>query len=493
MTEPRPDDAWVPERIGEYEIVRVIGRGGSGVVFLARQKSPERLVALKLLRPSARTNETVERLKREAEILGRLLHPGVAQNYEAGRFDGDFGDQPYLVMEWVDGPNITDYAKSLEHAERVRLTITTLEAVEHAHGHGVVHRDLKPDKVLADATGNPKLIDFGIARVDDAQSGLTLDGQSLGTLAYMAPEQASGGSDGVGASADVFSIGAIAFEIFAGQSPRLADGLSVTDVLRELAESDAPSARSINKTIDKDLDTILGRALELRPRDRYASAAALRVEFQRYLDHRPISARPPSLIDRCAKFVRRHRALSIGSAATVLALVVGLLATSIQWKRAQSAEQGATVKRYAAEMMFATSLTADPATRGRAQEIVARWRPGSELAQAVDARPQLRWEWHLLKSLEQRDLLTLDLDEFPTAVDWHPDGRRSAVALEGSLAICDAGTGARLQVFPAELLEGWWFFRSVVWDPAGERLAAVGVGGLVLWTPAAEIATRRTP
>lgn len=173
--------------LDDYRIVRQLGQGGMGVVFLAEQAQPRRLVAIKLLAGTI-SEQTIARFRREADLLARLSHPGIAQIYELGH---DRNGTPFLVMEYADGRHLDDYARSLDRAGRLRLLARIADAVEHAHSRGVVHRDLKPSNILVDADGHPKILDFGIGYLFDGGESLTATGAVLGTPAYMSPEQAA--------------------------------------------------------------------------------------------------------------------------------------------------------------------------------------------------------------------------------------------------------------------------------------------------------------
>lgn len=477
------DGGWMPDRVGPYEIIDLIGRGGSGVVFRARQARPAREVALKLLSPAFATSDTMARLEREAEILGRLQHPGIAQVYDAGTFDGGFGEQPYLVMELVHGDDVVSHARArgLDRQARVRLVVAILEAIDHAHGRGVVHRDLKPDNVLVDEAGRPRLLDFGIARLaahTGAATAFTADGQLLGTAAYMPPEQASGKGPPVGPVGDVFSAGAIAYELITDRRPRNLEGLSITQALAELTEQRIRAPRRFDPSIPRDLETVIITALDEDPDRRYPTAAAFAADLHRVLDGRPIAARPPGPLERTLKWVRRNRAVTAGA----LVLVVGLAATLLQATRAREAGARAQRGRYAAEMLVESSMAMDPVTQGRATETLARWAPGAPDAAAVDALGEERWEWHLLRSIEMPDVLEIGAGDGPTGADWHPDGSRIAVAYGASLAIHDASTGERLEGIKLPPGTGALLL-GVNWDPSGERVAACGAYRTVVWRP----------
>ncbi|MEM7515408.1 MAG: serine/threonine-protein kinase, partial [Planctomycetota bacterium] len=206
------DPAWVPEVVGPYRVVRRIAEGGMGVVYEAEQTSPRRKVALKVIHPLLVTPTRLRRFRQEAEVLGRLQHPGIAQIYEAGTYDLGRGEQPYIAMEFVEGETLTAYAKERQLPLRARLKLLALicDAVDHANEMGVIHRDLKPDNILIDGRGQPKVLDFGIARASEGSTMLTTmvteQGDLLGTIAYMAPEQLEGQVEEITARSDVYGL-----------------------------------------------------------------------------------------------------------------------------------------------------------------------------------------------------------------------------------------------------------------------------------------------
>ncbi|MCP3917521.1 MAG: serine/threonine protein kinase, partial [bacterium] len=260
------------------------------------QKSPRRHVAVKVLRnllvdPGAR-----RRFEREAEFLGRLTHPGIAQVIESGRVDDEIGTD-YIALEYVDGLQITDYAEEqeLDRDARIRLIIELCQAAQHAHSLGVVHRDLKPGNVLVTREGRIKVIDFGIARAvgaDEQLSQQTQAGQIIGTLSYMSPEQISGDSTAIDMRSDVYSIGVMAFELLAGSLPRDYSTESLAQIVEQLTKGRAPSLGAVAPHCRGDLDLIVSKALDPERERRYQSAAELATDLQRLLDFEPIHARP---------------------------------------------------------------------------------------------------------------------------------------------------------------------------------------------------------
>lgn len=324
-----------PAAAGRYRITRRVASGGMGTVYEAEQDSPKRRVALKMVHAQRSTPAIVDRLQRESEILGRLQHPGIAQVYDAGMVDIGDGAQPYFAMEFVDGVSLTKYADThkLDDRARLELLATICDAVHYAHSKGVIHRDLKPDNILVDADGRPKVLDFGVARVTSDStfdvSTMTRDGQILGTLSYMAPEQMNHGPDGITHHADVYALGVIGFELLTERLPHDVTGMSIAAALRELMDHDPPKMQTIDARFRGDVQTIIGTALQREPERRYDSAAAMAADIRRYLAHEPIHARPASAMYKTRKFVRRNRALVGGTLATILVLTAGVIVASV--------------------------------------------------------------------------------------------------------------------------------------------------------------------
>lgn len=299
----------LPERIGEYHVERVLGWGSMGVVYLARQRDPDRPVALKVLRIDSSGPATVDRFRRESQALARLSHPGIATVYEAGFADLGSGQQPWFAMEYVDGQPLGRHASeaSLDHRARVDLVVQAARAVQHAHDHGIVHRDLKPENVLVDRAGSVRVVDFGVARTheEDVEAlTLTATGQVIGTLAYMAPEQARGGVADAGS--DQFALGAILYELLTGELPLPVRGRLPHDALRAVADGIWTPPSRIDRSLAGDLESILGTALGSEPNRRYATVGALADDLERWLAGRPILARSPSRFDAVRRVARRH-------------------------------------------------------------------------------------------------------------------------------------------------------------------------------------------
>jgi predicted Ser/Thr protein kinase len=328
---PVETGAPMPDSIGSYRVIRRIGEGGMGVVFEAEQASPRRRVAVKVV-DSVRVGSGLEkRLRQEAEIQGRLQHPGIAQIYEAGAAPVGESVRPFFAMEYIEGESIAIHAESLGLRGKMELLAGVASAVGFAHAKGVVHRDLKPDNIMVLPSGQPKVLDFGIAQLaGDTTLGLmtiTQQGQFAGTIGYMAPEQFAGDADRVGPPADVYALGVIAYELVAGRPPLEIAGLSIAGAIRAIEQGVPESLRSACPGVPRDLETIVHRCLDPDPARRYRDASALASDLRRLLADQPIVARRPTRRYRAAKFVRRNRLLVGGVGATVASLVIGLVAT----------------------------------------------------------------------------------------------------------------------------------------------------------------------
>jgi serine/threonine protein kinase/WD40 repeat protein len=351
-----------PPDVPGYNIIRELGEGGMGVVYLAEQRVPfQRIVALKLIRPGMDSRQVLARFERERQALARMDHPNIAAVFDAGSTtDG----RPYFVMEFVDGLPITEYcdSRSLSIPARLSLFIQVCNAVQHAHQKGVIHRDLKPSNVLVidqDGQAVPKVIDFGTAKSADPISGATTlatDGLVFGTVEYMSPEQATFSGD-IDTTTDVYSLGVLLYELLVGCTPfdrQRVETSGLEGVLRAIRDSDPPrpsfllsrkkdSLASVAvrgtevgvlaKQLSRDLDWIVLKALEKDRHRRYPTAVSLGADVQRFLDSKPIEARPPSVSYRVRKFTRRYRGAVAATAGVGLTLILGFGAsTSLYWQ-----------------------------------------------------------------------------------------------------------------------------------------------------------------
>ena len=391
--------------LGDYELLQEIARGGMGAVYRARQRSLNRMVAVKVLLAGPFATESfAKRFRREAEAAASLNHRNIVSIYEVGRH----GDQAYFSMELIEGRSLADLVrdKPLPPGRAAQLAKTIAEAVHYAHERGVLHRDLKPSNVLVDGLDVPHVTDFGLAKWMEGVADLTLTGELLGTPNYMAPEQADPKQGQTTAASDVYALGAILYQLLTGRPPFVAETISQT--LRLVAENEPISPRLLNPALSRDLETICAKCLEKDPQRRYASAQELADELARFLRDEPIRARPIAPGARLARWCKRKptlaSALGVG---TVLLAVIAIgspiaivrindarkLAEAARKQestlrvRAESAERNTEQQLYAAllEQARATTLSGEMGQRVRALDALSR-------AAAIAKTPELRRE-----------------------------------------------------------------------------------------------------
>jgi WD40 repeat protein/tRNA A-37 threonylcarbamoyl transferase component Bud32 len=300
-----------------FEVVSELGRGGMGVVYKATQIGLNRIVALKMLIAGPFANPALRaRFLLEAESVAALEHPGIVRVFAFGEHQG----RPYLAMEFLPGGTLAERIEQsgpLPAKDATELMTKLAGAVAHAHSRGVVHRDIKPLNVLLTAEGEPRLTDFGLAKVGRADQNLSVTGQVLGTPAYMAPEQAAGKVREVGTAADVYALGAVLYEVLTGRPPFTGDSAAVT--LQKVLTEEPERPRKLNPSIPHDLETICLKCLEKEPAKRYPTAQALADDLARYSRNEPISVRPAGALERGQKWVKRNKVVA-GLWAVIVAL-----------------------------------------------------------------------------------------------------------------------------------------------------------------------------
>ena len=310
-----------PRDFGEYEILDEIGRGGMGIVYRARQKRLDRVVALKLiLAGSWASPEQLRRFHVEARAAAGLAHPNIVKIFDTGEHRG----QPYIAMEYVAGRSLAEALREapLRIRDAARLVRAVAGALEHLHRHGIVHRDLKPANILLGEGDRPYVTDFGLAQVFGDEPA-TRTGAIAGTPSYMSPEQAAGGGGTLDARSDVYSLGAILYELLTGRPPAL--GPTVMDTLVQVVERDPPAPRTVNPRVPRDLERICRRCLAKGAGERYPSAGAVGDELDRFLAGEPVEAQPSGPLQRLARWSRREPPLALRLAGLALFYAVQLV------------------------------------------------------------------------------------------------------------------------------------------------------------------------
>ncbi|HEX4629682.1 MAG TPA: serine/threonine-protein kinase [Chthoniobacterales bacterium] len=355
-------------RIGNYELIRELGRGGMGTVWLARRadRQFEKLVAIKLLKRGTDTDEVLRRFQTERQILARLEHPNIARLLDGGVTDDDL---PYFVMEYVDGRPITEFCRdhALTIEERLRLFLKICSALQFAHQNLVVHRDLKPGNILVLPDGEPKLLDFGIAKLlgpDEASLEVTMAEHQRFTPAYASPEQVRGGP--ITTVSDVYALGTLLYEILTGKNAHLfsVPHPAPTELFRVVTQEEPPrpSAAATEAPVARhlrgDLDNIILKALRKEPSRRYSGVGAFAADLRRHLENKPVTARRDTLSYRTAKFVQRNKIAVTGAALILLALIGGIIATAREARIART-ERSRAEKRFNDVRNLADSLLSE--------------------------------------------------------------------------------------------------------------------------------------
>lgn len=361
------DDGPLPEHIGGYRVIRLIGVGGMGSVYEAEQASPRRRVALKVMRRGSESRLLARRFELEGQIQARLSHPGIATVYETGIAKEAGRSIPYFAMELVVGLPLVEFAKrgGLGLRERLALMADVCDAVSYAHQRGVIHRDLKPDNILVQESPKgprPKILDFGIAKLTEHDllpaTMQTEPGRLIGTLQYMSPEQWGGQIDEIDTRTDVYALGSVLFHLLAEEPCYDIRNLPFAQALRRISETEPRLLGEVKPQLKGDVETIVRKSMEREKLRRYASVSELADDIRRFINDEPIAARPATVLYQLSRLARRHRALMLASGVVLATLVVAVIATTLLWISARRDRDLAEQKTEVAEGVSQVLLNA---------------------------------------------------------------------------------------------------------------------------------------
>jgi predicted Ser/Thr protein kinase len=470
--------------LGDYEILNEIARGGMGVVYRARQISLNRVVALKVvLHGPFASEEFRQRFRTEAQAVAGLRHPNIVSIYEAGEHEGN----PYLAMEYVEGKNLAEVVgdKPLSCRRAAQYVRAIAEGVRHAHEAGVLHRDLKPSNVLLDAQEQPRITDFGLAKLLNSDAEITTTGQVLGSPSHMPPEQALSNFRTVGPAGDIYSLGAMLYHLVTGRPPF--QGETLQEVLLQVAASEPRPPREVNANVPLDLQTICLKCLQKDPHQRYASADEVANELRRFLNGEPIRARPVGWLEQTFRWCRRKPALASAFGVAVASLLVIAIGSPIAMIRLERERKAAEAAR---KQELESRVRAEAAERVSRQQafaaLVSQARAtirSGEMGQRVQALEALRNAAAISNTVELRrdamaalalpDLrLTKELDWGPEYTVRRLDPKFERIALcraDGPVEIRSAPNKKLLAVLPATT--NLPAFSDTRWSHDGRNLA----------------------
>ena len=463
FVQPKPDQA---RKIAHFTLIRMLGVGGFGAVWLAQDNDLERQVALKL--PIARNDDTESSLH-EARTAATLHHPNIVSVYEVGRD----GDQVFIATEYIEGMTLGDAlsAGKPKIDRTVEVVSTIANALQHAHDNGIIHRDVKPANILIDKDGKPCIADFGLAKRISADQSISTDGQILGTARYMSPEQAAGKTSETDHRSDIYAVGVILFQMLTASLPFRGN---IRAVLHQKMFEEAPSPRTLEPTLAKDLETICLKCLEREPSKRYQSASEVAAELQRFAVGEPIHARAISSPERLWRWCRRRPVVAGLLVGIFLSLTVGLCGVSAFWLRAEHVAEQNRQAFYRSQMNLAAEFVSRGDVTGL-EQMLDRFMP-------TDGRPDLRgFEWHYHSQV--RSLFVSHWNQGSPVEDLALSNDGKMVASLGSdrgISVFDSKSHALLRTLKIDAGR----FSAVQFSPVTKQLASASTDGMVrVWTP----------
>lgn len=448
------------QRFGDYELLEEIGRGGMGVVYRARQIALDRDVAVKMMLPGLSNAEHLRRFRTEASAAAALQHPHIVAIHEVGVWQG----REYLVMDYVEGESLARVIsdpgfRNPDFRRSARWLKAVSEAVQYAHDHGILHRDLKPSNLLIDRQDQPRVTDFGLAKRFAEASQLTLSGQVLGSPGYMPPEQAEPRRGRVSRRSDVYGLGATLYHVLTGRAPF--QGESATEVLHQVLNREPVAPRLLNPGIPQDLETICLKCLEKEPARRYATPGMVADELGRFLEDKPIVARPIGAAGQVWRWCRRKPVVAALAVALMVSLGSGVAGVLTQWWRAESSLERSERERYTASVALVRTLLQQ-----------RKYQDANQLLADASLARFRGWEWGWLLRHCHLDLMTIRHLGAGNTSAFLPAGNQLATAgLNNELQIWDLETGRLDRVIQTGQRVRW-----PVFSPVHRRMATVTWG-----------------
>ena len=315
-----------------YEVISKLGQGGMGTVYKVHDIQLDRTVALKTLIAETDSDAQINRFIKEAKATAALDHPHIVRVHDIGVFD----KTPYFTMDLVSGSSLKEFLKftQVDTPQLVAIMLKVIDAVHYAHSQGIIHRDIKPANIMIDKDLQPKIMDFGLAKVVGSQDDMSKTGDVVGTPAYMSPEQARGDKK-INRRADVYSLGATLYQAITGRAPF--EGVTYINIIQQVWNDEPIHPRSLNPETSVELEAIILKCLEKDPQKRYKNAASLAKDLNNFLEHRPIIAKPPTTWTRMRKLARRHRTAFVTTTIILLCIMIGSIFSFLQWRIAEQA------------------------------------------------------------------------------------------------------------------------------------------------------------